>query len=73
MTNLEVQLYVALKALTPASNCNKHVNGICQTRKCMLEGGWKPGISADYDMSTCEEHRAVVAMRAFEKQMESAT
>ena len=73
MTNLEIQLYVALKDLAPASNCNKHVNGICQTRKCMIAGGWQPGADVDYEMSTCREHRAVLAMKVFEKQMESST
>lgn len=35
--------------------CNKHVNGMCSLRKCLVRGGWKLGDKTGFDLATCPE------------------
>lgn len=34
--------------------CNRLNYGACQTRACLVRGGWKRGDPVDYDLATCE-------------------
>jgi hypothetical protein len=70
MSPLEFKLYVALKDMLPDSECNRLTNGVCQTRKCLIEGGWKPSTFADYDLATCPGYRARQAIKAFDNALE---
>lgn len=71
MTPLEFKLYVALKDMLPNTNCNRLVNGVCSTRKCLVEGGWQPSSLADYDLATCPDYRARQAIKFFDEALEN--
>jgi hypothetical protein len=43
--------------------CNRYVNGQCQTRRCIVRGGWSAG-PVNYDFATCEEHETALVLRA---------
>lgn len=42
--------------------CNRYVNGQCQTRRCLVRGGYEGAGSVDYEVATCEYHEAVQAV-----------
>jgi hypothetical protein len=49
------------------SQCNRYVNGVCQTRGCLRRGGWKPGEPlTSYDMATCVPHETVKQLAELE-------
>lgn len=45
------------------SQCNRYVNGFCSTRACMVRGGYKPGITVDYECATCEPHEILIELQ----------
>ncbi len=44
------------------SECNRYVNGVCQTMTCLQRGGYKRGDPVDYSIATCEKDEQVVAL-----------
>jgi hypothetical protein len=45
------------------ADCNRYINGECQTRRCLERGGWNEG-PPDYATATCEEHEIATALLA---------
>ena len=44
------------------SECNRYVNGQCSTRRCVVRGMKRTGMTfplTDYAVATCEHHEAV--------------
>ena len=48
--------------------CNRHVNGQCRVRRCMLRAGWKIGDTET--LGTCEEWEAAAALEAKDAEIE---
>lgn len=44
--------------------CNRYANGQCQTRRCLVRGGYAGAGSVDYGAATCQNHEAVCAIEA---------
>jgi hypothetical protein len=42
--------------------CSFYTNGVCQTRGCLVRGGWKPGDPVSFSQATClpKEQAAVI-------------
>ena len=47
-----------------ASQCNRHINGLCQTLVCLQRGGYKSGEEGpiDYDIATCEPYELLTLL-----------
>lgn len=42
------------------TQCNRYVNGICSTRRCLVRGGHESGSGpVDFDVATCEHHELI--------------
>ncbi len=44
------------------SNCNKHTNGVCYNRKCLIRGGWNKIGPSNPEAATCEYSETVVCL-----------
>jgi len=51
-------------------DCNKHVNGVCQLRSCLVAGGWRLGDKVDYSIATCPTNATIAHLRRLQE-MES--
>lgn len=44
------------------SQCNRYVNGVCQTLGCLRRGGYHDG-PLHYDCATCEPHELLTELQ----------
>lgn len=44
--------------------CNRHTNGICQTRGCLVRGGYDGVGPVNYAKATCEAHEVLCELGA---------
>lgn len=44
------------------AECNRYLNGICETLACLQRGGYTQGQTPDCDAATCERHEQVKAL-----------
>lgn len=51
--------------------CNRFVNGECQTRGCLLRGGWKQGKPVDYSKANCESYQEVIALNSLLRELKN--
>lgn len=57
----EKELREALEPFADIEECNGLKYGICQTRRCLVDGGWQKG-DPDYSVATCKHRRAAKAL-----------
>ena len=46
------------------AQCNRHINGSCQTLSCLKRGGYQRGDKPNYKTATCERHEQIKALEA---------
>lgn len=49
------------------AQCNRYENGQCQTRSCLMRGGWAQGKPVDYETATCDAHETLVELEQLRK------